>query len=516
MTDQLFHNGPIHTISSQIPAEALLTRDGKIFAVGKLSDLETMTNLSTKKINLEGRALLPGFNDAHIHVWKVGHLRTTMLDLRGLTKLEDVYKAVSARSKTLEPGEWLLGRGWNEAILEGGGPTKAGLDQASPQNPVVLTRTCAHIHAANSSAFDHAKISLETQPPAGGQIEFERGWLFETAHGLMLRVIPAFTVADYEKFIRAGLEYLSSFGITSCTDPAVDPGLLEAYRNLEARGELPIRVNLLFIRRPDGGSQTYPLPEKFVSDFLRCDSVKFFGDGGLSGATAAVSVPYKNLEPGSPAHGVLRFETEELYELALEAHKNGLRIGTHAIGDVALDQILEVYRRLHDLPVGARHASPVRHRIEHFGLPGKNHLELAKKLNVIVVPQPIFLHELRGNFLRYLPTEFVSRCYNLRSMFDAGLTVAFSSDGPVVAQVNPLENIKAAMLEPLSPNAEVTLDESLRAWTLNGAIAQGDEANRGTLEVGKHADLNIMTDPYSTPPEDWKLERTFVAGKEIS
>jgi predicted amidohydrolase YtcJ len=260
------------------------------------------------------------------------------------------------------------------------------------------------------------------------------------------------------------------------------------------------------------------LPEKFVSDLLRCDSVKFFGDGGLSGATAAVSVPYQNLEPGSPAHGVLRFETEELYGLALEAHQNGFRIGTHAIGDVALDQILEVYRRLHDLPVGAQRAapSPMRHRIEHFGLPGKNHLELAKKLNVIVVPQPIFLHELRGNFLRYLPEEFVSRCYNLRSMFDAGLTVAFSSDGPVVAQVNPLENIKAAMLEPLSANAEVTLEESLQAWTLNGAIAQGDESNRGTLEVGKHADLNIMTDPYSTAPEDWKLERIFVAGKEIS
>jgi predicted amidohydrolase YtcJ len=514
--DLLFHNGPIHTISSQIPAEALLTRAGKIFAVGKLSDLENLTDSSTKKINLEGRALLPGFNDAHIHVWKVGHLRTTMLDLRGLTKLEDVYKAVSTRAKTLEPGEWLLGRGWNEAILEGGGPTKAGLDQASPQNPVVLTRTCAHIHAANSSAFDHAKISSESEPPAGGQIEFERGWLFETAHGLMLRVIPAFTVTDYEKFIRAGLEYLSSFGITSCTDPAVDPGLLEAYRNLEARNELPIRVNLLFIRRPDGGSQTYPLPEKFVSDFLRCDSVKFFGDGGLSGATAAVSIPYQNLSPGSPAHGVLRFETEELYGLALDAHENGFRIGTHAIGDVALDQILEVYRRLNDIPVAAQRAAPLRHRIEHFGLPGKNHLGLAKKLNVIVVPQPIFLHELRANFLRYLPAEFVSRCYNLRSMFDAGLTVAFSSDGPVVAQVNPLENIKAAMLEPLSKNAEVTLPESLRAWTLNGAIAQGDESNRGTLEPGKHADLIVMTDPYSTKLEDWKLERTYVAGKEIS
>jgi predicted amidohydrolase YtcJ len=239
--------------------------------------------------------------------------------------------------------------------------------------------------------------------------------------------------------------------------------------------------------------------------------VKFFGDGGLSGATAAVSVPYQNLEPGAPAHGVLRFETEELFELALEAHENGFRIGTHAIGDVALDQILEVYRRLAET-----RANGTRHRIEHFGLPGKTHLELAKSLGVIVVPQPIFLHELRGNFLRYLPEEFVSRCYNLRSMFDAGLTVAFSSDGPVVAQVDPLENIKAAILEPLSANAEVTLEESLRAWTLNGAIAQGDEANRGTLEPGKNADLIVATDPYTTAPEDWKLEGTYVAARQLN
>ncbi len=507
--DLLFHNGAILTMNSSVQPEALAVADGKILALGSKSELEHLVNSSTKIIDLAGSALLPGFNDAHVHVWKVGHLRTTMLDLREQTTLEGVYAAVRERAAQLTPGTWLLGRGWNEAKLEGGAPDKAGLDAASPNNPVVLTRTCAHIHAANSSALALSSITSNTVAPAGGELDYKRGHAIETAYGLLQRAMPAPTVADYEGYILAGLEYLRSLGVTSATDPAVDPVLLEAYRALERQNKLPIRVNVLFIRRPDGGSQTYPLPDKFNSSFLRVDSVKFFADGGLSGATAAVSIPFRNTE--TPSHGVLRFETEELYQLALEAHLAGFRIGTHAIGDRALDQILEVYERLE-----REHPNGIRHRIEHFGLANLSHLERAKKLGAIVVPQAIFLHELRKNFQQYVPQEFLEHCYNLRAMIDAGLTVALSTDGPVVRELNPLEGIKAAMLEPMVEGNGITLSESLNAYTLQGAIAQGDDRNRGTLEVGKHADLVVMTNPFTTKPEDWKLEKTFVAGLEKS
>ncbi len=457
-------------------------------------------------LDLGGKSVFPGWNDAHVHVWKVGHLRTTMLDLREATSLEEVYALVAARAKTLEPGQWLLGRGWNEAKI-GGSPTKTALDAVAPLNPVVLTRTCAHIHAANSRALQLASIDQKTIPPHGGEIHLEQGLVFETAHGLLLKAMPAFSVQDYKMFVLAGLKWLAAHGITSCTDPAVDPVLLEAYRQLEAEKALPIRVNVLFIRRPDGGLETYPLPEKFVSSFLRVDSVKFFADGGLSGATAAVSIPYQNTD--FPSQGVLRFETKELYQLALEAHQAGFRIGTHAIGDRALDQILEVYQRL-----ASSNTTQIRHRIEHFGLANASHLQKARELGVIVVPQPIFLHELAGNFAKYLPKEFVPHCYNLRAMFDAGLTTVFSSDAPVVREVNPLVGIHAATLEPFQAGHQVTLEESIAAFTVGGAIASGDVNNRGTLEVGMFADFTVY-DGTQKPVLDWQLLETRVAGDKL-
>jgi predicted amidohydrolase YtcJ len=506
--DLLFHNGAILTMNSSVQPEALAVANGIILAIGTYHELENLITSSTQVIDLAGSALLPGFNDAHVHVWKVGHLRTTMLDLREQTTLEGVYAAVRERASQLEPGMWLLGRGWNEAKLIGGAPVRVGLDIAAPNNPVVLTRTCAHIHAANSSALALSSITSDTVTPAGGELDIFRGHVIETAYGLLQRAMPAPTVADYERYILAGLEYLQSLGVTSATDPAVDPVLLEAYGSLERQNKLPIRVNVLFIRRPDGGSETYPLPEEFNSSHLRVDSVKFFADGGLSGATAAVSVPFRNTE--HPSYGVLRFETEELFELALEAHKAGFRIGTHAIGDRALDQILEVYERLEQ-----QHPNGMRHRIEHFGLANKTHLKKARELGVMVVPQAIFLHELRENFQKYVPEEFIENCYNLRAMMDAGLNVALSTDGPVVRQLDPLEGIKAAMTEPMVDGNGLTLEESLKAYTLNAAVAQGDEHNRGSLELGKHADLVVMSNPFTTKPEHWLLEKTFLAGLEI-
>ncbi len=496
--DLLIQNAKIWVARGRT-ASSLAVQNGRVVA------LNDPSVSAVNVIDAGGANVFPGWNDAHVHVWKVGHLRTTMLDLRDAATLEQVYALVRERAAHLAPGQWLLGRGWNEAKL-GGSPTKQALDAMSPHNPVVLTRTCAHIHAVSSKALELAGVDENTSPPPGGELDVDRGLLFETAHGLVTRAMPAFTVQDFELFVKAGLMWLARHGITSCTDPAVDPVLLQAYRNLEARGELPIRVNLLFIRRPDGGSATYPLPERFNSDFLRVDSVKFFADGGLSGATAAVSVPYRNTD--FPGHGVLRFETEELFELAREAHTAGFRIGTHAIGDRALDQVLEVYERLDAI------GPSVRHRIEHFGLANDHHRAKASALNVIVVPQPIFLHELAQNFARYLPDQFVPDCYNLRAMLDSGLTTAFSSDAPVVREVNPLMGIHAAMHEPFRPGNAVTLVESIEAFTHAGAVAQGDEGNRGSLELGMWADFNLFQGAEK-PVLEWQLEGSFVSGQRL-
>jgi predicted amidohydrolase YtcJ len=168
---------------------------------------------------------------------------------------------------------------------------------------------------------------------------------------------------------------------------------------MDARGVLQNRVNVMAIRRPDGGTDTLPLPERHVSDFLRVDTIKFFADGGLSGATAALSMNYRHADH----RGVKRFERDELFDLARDAHLNGLRIGTHAIGDVTIDMMLDVYESLAELGPGARH------RIEHFGLPDDAQCVRAAKLGVMVTPQPIFLYSLGRNFRQYLPDELLRR-----------------------------------------------------------------------------------------------------------
>ncbi|UQN09706.1 amidohydrolase [Deinococcus sp. QL22] len=481
----IYTGGPIYPQADGHTVQALAVRGGRVLAAGTWAEARAAVGADHEVHELGGDTLLPGLTDAHVHVWKVGQLRTTLLDLREAESAEDVAALVQARHRELPPGEWLWGRGWNGA-RQGLIPDRALLDALAPGRPVLLTRTCAHIHAVNTRALEAAGIGPDTPSPPGGELDYELGRLTETAYGLVYGARPTPTQAQFEVWILAGLTYLKSLGLTAVTDPAVDAPLYAAYWALDAAGRLPIRVNLLYIRRPDGGSDTLPLPEKYLSERLRCDSVKFFPDGGLSGATAAVSVPYLNLAP--PNHGVLRLDSAELYELAREAHINGFRIGAHAIGDVALDQLLGVYTRLN-----AEHPGGRRHRIEHFGLPSAAHLQQAHALGVIAVPQPTFLHELRANYDRYIPPELAGQVFPLRAMFEAGLDVAFSSGDPVVRELRPLAGVQAAVSEAYVPGMNVTLAQAFGAYT------HGDSHERGSLRPGFRADLTrVGGDPFHT------------------
>jgi predicted amidohydrolase YtcJ len=295
----------------------------------------------------------------------------------------------------------------------------------------------------------------------------------------------------------------------------VSPPLLDVYRALDAKGGLPSRVNVMPLRRVDGVPQPVPLPPQHVSDRLRVDTVKFLADGGLSGATAALSEPYRHL----PTRGLLRFENGELRELCGEAHRAGWRIATHAIGDVAIDQMLDVYEALGEHPRG------FAHRIEHFGLPDAAQLARAAKLRVIAAPQTIFIHSLGLNFRSYLPESFLPRTYPVRAMLDAGVRVALSSDAPVVEDDNPMVGMMAAVTRLdntghlIAPAQAITSAEALHAYTMGGAIASGDEDNRGSIEPGKWADLAVLTaNPLTVSPEKLpatRVDLTLVAGRVV-
>jgi predicted amidohydrolase YtcJ len=522
----LFHNGIIHAMDPlYLAPEAILTADnGRILAVGSLAECEAAAKPGTQRVNLAGRTLIPGFNDAHVHIWKVGLLLTTQVDARRALApdIESIISRFHERAQILPAGTWITGRGYNEAELpERRHLTRFDLDAASPDHPIALTRTCGHMIVANSLAMRLAHINAETADPPGGVIVRDEngaptGLLQETAMGLLNRAMPEVSDDDMAEAIKAANRHQLSLGITSATDPLLTPAILNVYRKLEANGELAVRVNGLPIRRPDGGKETLPLPERFISDKLRIDCVKFFADGGLSGATAALSVPYKV----TGGQGVLRFETDELTQLMWEAHDAGFRIGTHAIGDVALEQVISVYEELH-----RRKPNGLRHRIEHLGLPDEEMLRRCKAIDVIAVPQTVFLPALGASFRRYLPDAFIPRCYPVRAMLDAGLTVALSSDAPVVPDDNPILGMKAAIDrkdhagEPIAPEQAISAHEALYGYTMGGALASGDGENRGSLTPGKWADMVILSgDPLTTSPEsllDLQVEQTFAGGKLV-
>jgi predicted amidohydrolase YtcJ len=527
MLDLILHGGVVLTQagqggrSAEASPSAVGIRDGRVALVGDDESVLRAAGQSTRRVELGGRTVIPGFNDAHAHIWKIGHLLTTMADLRGVETLDELGDAVKRAAGRLPPGAWILGRGYNEAALrERRPPTRADLDRAAPGRAVVLTRTCGHIYSASSRALEQAGIGPSTEAPPGGVIERDErgqpnGLLHETAMGLLNRVIPPPTRSDYEAMIAAALRHQLTAGITSSADCGVSPQLLSVYRLMDASGALPSRINVMPLRLLDGATRAEPLPERFHSDMLRVDTVKFLADGGLSGATAALSVPYRHRD----TRGVLRFSTESLSALCAESHQAGWRIATHAIGDVAIDQVLGVYESLGPHPDG------LAHRIEHFGLPDRAQLARAARLGVIAAPQTIFIKELGRNFRSYLPESLFPRTYPVRAMLDAGVRVALSSDAPVVEDDNPLSGMAAAVTrrdadgELIAPGEAITAAEALYAYTMGGAVATGDEANRGSVEAGKWADLAILSgNPLEEAPEqlaDLEVDMTLVAGRVV-
>jgi hypothetical protein len=527
--DLLLSNGVVLTQAAAMPrAQAVAVAGGRFIAVGSDAQLASLGGAGTRRIDLGGATVVPGLIDAHAHIWKIGHLLTTMVDLRHVRSLPELETLLRRSAAALAPGAWLLGRGYNEANLaEGRAPDRADLDRAIADRPVVLTRTCGHIYTVNGAALARCGITRNTAAPSGGVIERDAGGeptglLHETAMGLVNAHLPPPSRDDYAAMISAALRHQLSLGITSTNDAGVAPALLDVYKRMDAEAALPSRVNVMALRKVDG-TGTVPLPEMAVSDHLRIDTVKFLADGGLSGATAALSVPYRHAD----TRGVLRFADDELFALAGEAHRAGWRVATHAIGDVGIEQVLGVYEKLGTdgrwRMADGRHA--VRNRIEHLGLPSGEQLARAARLGVIAVPQSVFLHALGRNFRAYLPDAFLHRTYPLRAMLDAGLTVALSSDAPVVEDDSPFRGIQSAVDRldgegvAIAADQSISAAEALFAYTMGGAIASGDEANRGSIEPGKWADFAVLSgNPLTTPTaalSELVAQQTYVAGQLV-
>ena len=523
MSTLLIHNANILSFHSGFDNEqcdTIVINGTAIEAVGKYEELKKLIKSDTKIIDANGKTVMPGFNDSHIHIWKVGNLKTFMLDVRGVNSKEEMLQLLSIYNTQNPHLKWITARGFNEASwVDKSMPTKVDLDKVSTKKPIYLIRTCAHIAVCNSKALELAAINTQTKAPEGGTINIgadgePNGIITETALGLVTNKIPPYSKDDLKIMIRACRNEMYSYGITAATDPAADPLLIEAYKEMNEANELGFRLNILPIILPDGSSEPYPIPSKFNSEFLNINTVKFFADGGLSGQTAALKRTYKN----SAEQGVLRLNKNQYSGLCTQCMVKGLGVATHAIGDAAIEMVIDIYTDLN------KEYPSLMKRIEHLGLPEKKHLETLAANNIACNMQTIFLDELGKNFIQYLDEAYLEQCYPVRSVLDHNILMALSSDAPVVKNFNPLKGVSAAITRQTNEGVKIgihqniTIIQALKAYTINAAKIS-NETRYGSLEKGKLADFILLDkNPLNEQIENIgaiKVIATYINGKEV-
>ena len=502
---RLVYNAHLITMDDAVPfADSMVMKGHSIEAIGREHELRNRFHSFSEELDFQGKTVLPGLNDAHIHVWKIGHLLTYMLDVRGVKSIVDLKESIKEFADKNPHAQWIIARGVNEMVLEEKRlPTKEDLDDVLTDRPVFLIRTCAHIGMANSKAMEIAGVNEGTEVPFGGEIRKNadgslQGIFTERALGLIMNHIPPFTFEEYKNMILQAHAYLLSLGITSATDPAANEELLSAYLRLDQEGLLKVRMNVFPLRIPDGSDEIQMLPKKYASEFLQIKTVKFFCDGGLSSATAAMNVPYKNTDGYT---GVLRLDYDTFYNTAKEAVEQGFSVATHAIGHRAIDLTLAVYRDLYALD------STLRHRIEHLGFLSEENAVDFQTMNLTAAMQPIFLYELANNFKKTIPDELLEVVYPCKSVLDHGINLAFSTDGPVVKEINPWVNIETAITRKavdgtvIGENQRISLLQALKAYTLGSAVADNEVSKKGSLVPGKVADFIVLdSNPLEVEP----------------
>jgi predicted amidohydrolase YtcJ len=526
-TTYYFH-GRIYTNDPKHPwAEAMAVRDEKILCVGSLSQimLDCGGAESHDVVQLKGSFVMPGFNDAHAHLGGAGRNKLN-LALNNAASVDDVLKLVKAATEKRQPGEWILGSGWDQSRWpDQKYPTRLELDQAAPNNPVFLNHISGHIGVANSLALKHAEINADTPNPPGGEIgRFAdgepNGLLKENAKDMVTQRIPDPPDAQRQQGIELVFTELAQNGVTSVQDYSEWEDYL-AYFDLKKQNKLTVRITewLPFTASTDD-LQNRRSEAGTTDPWLRTGALKGFIDGALGTHTAALLAPYSD-DPSTS--GMLIVDPEKLKAMAIERDRLGFQIAFHAIGDkanrVALDTFESVLR--------VNPPRDRRDRIEHAQVVSPEDIPRFAKLSVIASMQPC--HET--NDMRWaeqrLGAERSKGAYAWRSLQDAGAKLAFGTDYDV-EPISPLRGLYACVTREAIdggppggwiPQEKLPLADCMRAYTTGSAYAEFMDGKKGELKVGEFADFVILSqDLTRISPRDFlttEVLRTVVGGKTV-
>ena len=523
--DLILHNGKIFTADQLLSTfTAVAVRDDRIVALGWDGLLDRYQ--AARTVDLGGKLVVPGFVDTHIHI---SGDPERWVDLSGLENIAELKARVTRKAEQLGSSEWITGYGWSEdELAELRRPLRWDLDDAAPVNPVVLTRAGGHSSVASSLALEAAGLTPDTETPPGAIIEVDdqgrmNGILREGAQGLVRRLVPDPTPAELRVSFVQNLRNLLELGITSLIQAGVGGRGFASWEDIygEFAGELPRAAVQVRVQGPaERAIETLTRFGRKTGDgneWLRVGPVKFFVDGGYTGAAAWTLEPYKG-QPGYFGTGAL-IDADGMYQLSKAAHDMGWQMGFHTIGDAAIKMTVDAWARVIEESPRVDH----RHYLNHFTVrPPVETMQKMASHNIHIAQQPNFTYTLEGRYAEHLEGERYATNNPIRSPMRHGVFVALGSD---ILPIGPMVGLYAAVTRKgmsgavVGPGEALTMPEAIVAYTRLAAHLTFEEDIKGSLEVGKLADMVVLSqDLLTIDPDrtlDTDVEMTILGGNVV-
>jgi len=533
----VIRDGTIYTVNAARSwAQALAVRQGKLQYVGTDQGVNAYIGPKTQIVNLEGRFVLPGFHDSHVHL-VLGGLALSRCDVSGAKSVGEMLELIKSYAETNPDKPWILGGGWAQGCFPEATPKKGLLDYIVPDRPVMLWDRGLHSIWVNSKTLEISGITRETPDPERGRIERDLttgepiGTLRETATQLVEQHIPEVTELDRVEAIRQGLKLANSFGIVSLQDAMATPEIFEAFVTADREGVLTSRIRAALYLNPDKDleeqiEEFLRLREAYQGPRLNAGTTKIFIDGVIDAKTAVLSEPYEGMDKNdSEASGVPIFDPEKLKQIVTRLDKEGFQVHMHAIGDKAIRIGLDAVEQAR-LMNGFQ---GTRHHISHLNLIHPEDLERFCKLGVIANFQPFWFKrdDYKDIVLSFVGPKRFQWLFQIRSVMETGAVVAAGSDWNV-SSFNPLDAIQVAVTRrhlddkdgpQFFPEQRLDLASMVACYTIRGAYLNYEEKFSGSIEVGKWADFVVLDkNLFKIPVHEIhkaKVLWTFVEGKEV-
>ena len=531
----ILYNGKIRTFASNgSTCEALACSGSRIVATGNSDDMRRFAGPETQTIDLQGRTAIPGLTDTHVHLSEKGTAEMELVDCRDFyvdaNSVSDILQRLANAAASAPKGSWIVAHGspmQDFRIKDHRFPDKQDLDRAVPNHPVSISFG-AHVTIGNTPALAAAKITRDTADPAGGHIKKDpqtgepTGELHERAQLILRKVAPEFNYLQLKDGIVFALNQCLERGVTTVHDIVRYAEPVRAYQELYKEGRMHARVSIL-PRVIESMIESKSLIELglitgFGNDWLRVGGVKMSIDGGITGRNACFHEPYENDEHN---HGIIRIQQDELNHTVQVCHDAGLRCCVHAIGDKAFDMALDAYENA----IAHSPRKDHRHRIEHMGnwLATPKLMQRMVRSQIVAVPNIAFAYYIGDAILDCVGERRLTKAFPFHTLLKNGVIMSGGSDSPGYWPVDPLRDIATAASRKMRwgevwiPEEKITVAEAFAMHTTTASWVGFEENVKGTLEVGKLADIAVLADdPFAIAPEkirELKVEMTVVGGE---